>query len=193
MVNYRLSFAGHPLLDSLAALNASALDFLQDSLNGRSGSVAHPDTLADFDSQADRTLLPIYSAISHSLLTTTCNQSSIGPIARAQFAVRKLRGLQATLNGKKMNLNDFIPTQMQRDRVKLYDIVKLFVEHAQECTNGANSSYEHAFFKVDAYCVKRWLDAIKDANYDLRAERTLRTGTKHDGLLPLLVYFQSFK
>ncbi len=171
-------------MDSLRSLNSRAFDLLQECLEGRSQSTELPRTLYDFDTQADSTILPIYKAVDFILSN---NYSNLPELARMQFIIRRLRGLQATLNGKRMQLNDFIPVQMQTERVKLYDIVRLMVEHAlQFHIKGSN------FFKIDGYCAQRWLKSVKAANYDLRAPQTLRTCTHHDGLLPLLVYAKTF-
>jgi hypothetical protein len=174
-------------LDSLRGLQPGILQCLLESLNGRSKSILHPDSLKDFDDQADATLLPIHAAI-NGLLKVDCEH--LAQLTRAQFTIRKLRGLQATLNGKRMQPNDFIPTQMQIERVKLYDIVRLFVEHAEKALELPRFR-EHKLLVVEAFCAQRWLKSIAAADFDLRASRTLKTCTRHDGLLPFLVYTKS--
>ena len=178
-------------MDSLSSLNVNSVQSLQQSLINRSANIPHPLTLNDFDSEADRNLLPIYAAVNEAI----SNEQSdvLVQLARAQLVIRKLRGLQAVLNGKRsLHLNDFIPFKMQQDRVKLFDIVKAMVGHAQACLDAFNARREHKFFQIDGFCSRRWLETIEAANFDLRSASTLRIGTRHDGLLPLLIYLKSF-
>lgn len=143
----------------------------------------HPVDLKDLDSQAESFLLPILEAINKTLLT---KEDALESLAKAQFTVRKLRGIQASLLGSdsRLQVNHFIPSALQIEALEAS--VQTLISHA----NSHLLSDYKGFFGLQQFTTRRYLQGLQ--RLGIKSPKSANLCTQKDGWLPLRIYLKSF-